>query len=129
MKFVGSPNIDIRLNNGVYFFNGYAATGKSYLADELSSLVPDNDSIFVGTYLNGKYIDFGDKNKASILVYDRLDKYFSNNIANFIANRSKYAIVLVDLKNLNLMTKYLVGTNYDIVDIDFSKDKIVVGDL
>ena len=129
MIFEGDPNIELRVDYGIYFFDGSAATGKSYLADELASRVPEDNRIFVATYMNDKYVDFGNKCTANILMFDRFDKYINSNIATFISNKVD-SIILVDLKNVNLMIKYLqYGKNLGIVDINFSKDRIVVGDL
>lgn len=125
----GRPKIAINISNGVYFLDVFAATGKSYLAEELASRTLDNSNIYVGTYENGKYIDFGNKSKATVLMFDRLDMYFCSKIAKFIVEKSKDSIVMVDLKDLNLMVKYLVGVYYDIVYVDFNKQEISVGDL
>ena len=129
MIIYGHPKISLDLCNGVYFLDLYAATGKSYLADELASRVPDNSNIYVGTYENGRYVGFGNRASASIVMFDRLDMYFSSKVAKFIVEKSKNAIVIVDLKNINLMVKYLVGAYSDIVDVEFDEHEIRVGDL
>lgn len=125
----GNPKISLDLRNGVYFLDLYPATGKSYLADELSSRVPDNSNIYVGTYKNGRYVGFGNRSSASVIMFDRLDMYFHSKVAKFIVEKSKDAIVIVDLKNLNLMIKYLVGVYFDIVYLEFDEHEIRVGDL
>ena len=56
--------------------------------------------------MNDKYVDFGNKCTANILMFDRFDKYINSNIATFISNKVD-SIILVDLKNVNLMIKYL----------------------
>lgn len=125
----GRPKIAINLSNGVYFLDVFAATGKSYLAEELASRTLDNSNIYVGTYENGKYIDFGNKSKATVLMFDRLDMYFCSKIAKFIVDKSRGATVLLDLKDMNLMVKYLKDTYADIANVEFDDQEIRVGDL
>lgn len=125
----GNPRISLDVNKGVYFLDLYAATGKSYLADELASKVTGNSSIYVGTYENGRYVGFGNKSKATILMFDRLDMYFGSKIAKFIVEKSRGATVLLDLKDMNLMVKYLKDTYVDIADVEFDDQEIRVGDL
>lgn len=125
----GGPKISIDLRNGVYFLDPIPSTGKSYLAEELASRVVDDSSIYVEMYKNGEHIDFGDKSKSTVLMFDRLDMYFNSEIAKFIVEKSRDAIVLLDLKDMNLMVKYLKDTYADIVDVEFDVREIRVGDL
>lgn len=125
----GRPKISIDLRKGVYFLDPLPSTGKSYLAEELASRVVDDSSIYVEMYKNGSHIDFGDKNRATILIFDRLDMYFNSKIAKFIVEKSRDAIVLLDLKDMNLMVRYLKDTYADIADVEFDDQEIRVGDL
>lgn len=115
------PRVTIDVSkNGLYLFLGEGAIGKTFLAEALSSY--QEYGFYVVTYLNGKVDSFGDIDSANIIMFDRLDLYVSEGISTIIYKYSKEKVILVDLKNLEMLNTLFKGCNWGFVDIELSGD-------
>lgn len=126
IAFGHSPRVQIYRDPGLYFFTGYSATGKTYLA-KLVSQASEGGYPFVrysfDDYRRGLDLTTAcERCKAELVIIDRYDMYCDDaEVQQKIISISKKAVVLVDLK-----TNRLSIEPDDYVVIDFTPDLLEV---
>ena len=116
-----ATKIYINLENGIYTFTDYSATGKTRLFNLLKSYKQDNLPILLYTYsdfLDNRIIN--PNNNYKLVLIDRYDM-FRGNFEQELLELSKKAIVIVDSK------EFLEFTEFDnMCGIDMTPEKIEV---
>lgn len=110
MKLDGlDVTVDIKLDNGLYQFDGESATGKTRLYDIIKSYQRVGYDVASYSYTdlqNGLNLeDVVNKIQPSLLMIDRYDM-FPNMYQETIINASKDGIVLVDSKDVLMFNDY-----------------------
>ena len=128
MEFqLDSMTVSIRLKPGIYRFGGESAEGKTFLLTMLKAIseMDSSRSICALTY---------DKNLAGIvekkivskdwdiIMLDRLDLYFDNEICQALLEKQDKSIILIDIKNNRLLQK--LPSQY--VELLLTEDRIEV---
>lgn len=119
--------VDIQLENGIYVFLPYSATGKTYLKKQLEYCRGLGDNVVAYTYSD---LARGLSLRASIdalganpdvIMLDRYDLY-STKFWDIINKYAKESIILLECKNDSVID----DLDYDYADIELAKDKITV---
>lgn len=103
IKVVGfHPKVTLDIaRNGVFFFDGYGATGKSYLAEALPNI--DSDEFCTFTLgLKGNIECRGNLESSSIVLFDRVDAYDNLDVVTDVIEKySTTKCILLDFKDAN----------------------------
>ena len=120
-RMANDYEIQIELEAGAYHFLPYSATGKTYLARMLYGL--NERDILVITYDTIKTVGESwaiekiQKGSYSLIFLDRFDLYGSNEMITAVEQAAKKAIVLLDSKMVNELSKSLctrlAGISFD----------------
>lgn len=99
--------------NGVYALGRSGGTGKTYL-----SLILDNHSKLGEPYkvitYGGDLSNLGKYKNCKVVMFDRLDLYYTDEVGSIIEELSKNTTVLVDLKMLHRYKGELGLTLFDL---------------
>lgn len=125
MKFIyNNLKIQIDIRNGMYRFDKFSGTGKTYLYKAAEQLY-----MLDGTLIGYGYSDFRKgiqiqnlykPNITKCIVLDRYDHYKSEDIDRFLCSISDKCVVLIDIKG---QYNYALES----VKIQLNKDRIEVG--
>jgi hypothetical protein len=119
--------IKIDLEPGLYAFEDISATGKTYLMS-LFNVLNEKELLSACNITYKRNISYESiiceitKQTYDIIFFDRLDLYVTNQLCDAIGNLPKETIVLMDIKDLNLLHK--IGV--DIAEIELKEDIIEV---
>lgn len=119
--------IKIDLEPGLYAFEDISATGKTYLMSLFNvlnerELLSSCNITYKRNISSESIICEITKQTYDIIFFDRLDLYVTNQLCDAIGNLPKETIVLMDIKDLNLLHK--IGV--DIAEIELKEDIIEV---
>jgi hypothetical protein len=119
--------LSIDLEPGLYAFDDISASGKTYLMGLLNALNElEQISVCNITYKKDICIEnvINEINKKTydVIFFDRMDLYITRELCDAISVLPKETIVLMDIKDLNLL--YKIGVN--IADIELKENIIEV---
>jgi hypothetical protein len=112
--------VKINLDSGIYAFEDTAANGKTYLM----SLIKTLNELELLKACNITYkkdlsienvIEEISQSKYDIIFFDRMDLYVTKELCVAIENVPKETIVLMDIKDLNLL--YRIGANIAFINL------------
>lgn len=119
--------VDIQLENGIYVFLPYSATGKTYLMKQLEYCRGLEDNVIAYTYSDLRRglslqasIDALEANP-DVIMLDRYDLY-STEFWGIINKYKSSSIILLNCMNESVID----DLEYDYADIELAKDKITV---
>lgn len=115
-----SIKVDFNLDNGLYILGTNSSTGKSYLCNLLKSYEYESDDVIAVTYndINGlnRLKSLGDN--AKVILLDRFNLYYSEELFQKVKKLAENSIVLLDFKNPFF--------SYNLACIEFGKDHMEV---
>lgn len=130
IQFEDSVKVTIDLENrvGMFIFNGKGALGKTYLA-QVFSRNHDNENLYVRTVKDKGMYERGNIDTARILLFDKADLYFDNELVSLINKYGRSKPILLDLKTSSFIDSNHWNVDFGIAKIDLAKSEISVGVL